>query len=271
MAEENKEAAGKYADVPLRVKTWIWIVLALAAGISHPLAMQFFVAWISFQAFGEFLRIFGMKRYLLLMPAVLGTVQFLLLHFLKPEGYFTYSFVLLPFIAVFAQAIKATRKQIWGGILGGIIVLFAFPHLAFIRAPAFGLKALIFLIVVTELNDVFQYLMGKAFGKRKITPALSPNKTVEGFIGGVFLTVILSILLGHFLLPTSLITNAILGLLLGIAGFFGDVLMSAIKRSTGVKDTGTLLPGHGGLLDRMDSLIFNAPVFFWLLPVLLKN
>ncbi|BFO64871.1 hypothetical protein KCF3NO3_08540 [Chryseobacterium sp. KCF3-3] len=132
------------------------------------------------------------------------------------------------------------------------------------------MTAIIFIVVVTELNDVFQYLMGKFFGKHKITPQISPNKTLEGLIGGVFLTVILSNILGYFLLETGILTNSILGIVLGISGFLGDIFMSYIKRKTGVKDTGNLLPGHGGLLDRMDSLVFNAPLFFWLFPLLIK-
>jgi phosphatidate cytidylyltransferase len=102
-------------------------------------------------------------------------------------------------------------------------------------------------VVVTELNDVFQYLMGKFFGKRKITPHISPNKTLEGLIGGIFLTVILSNILGFFLLKTDFSINTILGIALGISGFFGDIFMSYLKRKTNVKDTGNLLPGHGGI------------------------
>jgi phosphatidate cytidylyltransferase len=93
---------------------------------------------------------------------------------------------------------------------------------------------------------------------------------LEGFIGGVFLTIILSNILGFFLLKTTVLVNSIFGLILGISGFFGDVFISYLKRKANIKDTGKLLPGHGGLLDRMDSLIFNAPLFFWLLPYLLK-
>jgi phosphatidate cytidylyltransferase len=151
------------------------------------------------------------------------------------------------------------------------IVLFIFPHLVFVSEGIWGVKALVFLVVVTELNDVFQYLMGKSFGKQKIMPKISPNKTWAGVIGGVFLTIFLSNFLGYFLLPSNIVINTVLGFILGVSGFFGDLFMSYIKRKTKVKDTGQLLPGHGGLLDRMDSLIFNIPIFFWTLPLFLKS
>nr|WP_256602797.1 phosphatidate cytidylyltransferase [Sphingobacterium multivorum] len=153
-----------------------------------------------------------------------------------------------------------------------------FSHLAFIRSikmdgiAFLGLKLIGYIVVLTELNDVFQYLMGKFFGKRKIVPRISPNKTIAGCVGGIGLTIILSNLLGYFLLPfQNFLYFSLFGLFFGILGFWGDVLFSYLKRKAGVKDTGTLIPGHGGLLDRIDSLIFNAPLFYALIILLLGN
>lgn len=106
-----------------------------------------------------------------------------------------------------------------------------------------------------------QYLFGKTFGKHKITPKVSPNKTVEGLLGGVVSTAVIAGILAKFLTPFSFWQAFILGAILAIAGFFGDITMSAIKRDIGVKDTGALLPGHGGILDRLDSMIFTVPLF----------
>lgn len=260
----------KFADVPLRVKTWAYIILVFAIGISHPLAVKIFVSWISFQCFFEFLRLFKINRNPTYLSLFIGVSQFLLLYFLDQENYFLYSSLLTVLVLSYFFILKISSKQIVGIGTGLLICLFSFAHLAFIRTTPSGLSSIIFVVVVTELNDVFQYLMGKFFGKHKIVPTISPNKTLEGFLGGVLLTVILSNILGPFLLTSNFLTNTIIGLILGISGFFGDVFMSYLKRKTKVKDAGDLLPGHGGLLDRMDSLIFNAPIFFWLLPFLLK-
>ncbi|MEZ4939163.1 MAG: CDP-archaeol synthase, partial [Crocinitomicaceae bacterium] len=154
----------------------------------------------------------------------------------------------------------------------GVLMLtaYSFSHMVLIygldiEGYAIGAGGiLLFLILITELNDIFQYNWGKAFGKHVILPRISPNKTWEGFLGGVFTTTLVAGIF-HFLTPLSFIQSMIAGLLLSVFGFFGDALLSAIKRDLKVKDTDDLIPGHGGVMDRMDSLVFNAPVFFYLI------
>jgi phosphatidate cytidylyltransferase len=105
-------------------------------------------------------------------------------------------------------------------------------------------------------------MWGKCFGRLRVAPRVSPNKTCEGLIGGVATTTFLAWLIAPWLTPLQGHTAAAAGLMIGVAGFVGDIVMSAIKRDAGVKDSGTALPGHGGVLDRIDSLIFTAPLFF---------
>jgi phosphatidate cytidylyltransferase len=100
------------------------------------------------------------------------------------------------------------------------------------------------------------------FGRHKIVPTVSPNKTWEGFLGGVATTTLLAVVLAPLLTPMTLPLSLAAGLLIGLGGFIGDVTLSALKRDIGIKDTGGLIPGHGGLLDRIDSLIYTAPLFF---------
>ncbi|MGU3375244.1 phosphatidate cytidylyltransferase [Chryseobacterium sp. M5A1_1a] len=266
-----KPEENKFADVPLRVKTWIYIIIVFALGISHPLTMTIFVSWIGMQSFFEFSRMFKIHTNPIIPSFFIGVSQFLLLYFLNIENYFVYSSILGIAVLLYFFMVKLSLQQLCGVFIALLVCLFAFPHLLWIRNSSNGLSSIIFIVVVTELNDVFQYLMGKFFGKHKIVPQISPNKTLEGFIGGVFLTVILSNILGFLLLKTDILTNSMIGIVLGISGFCGDIFMSYLKRKTEVKDTGNLLPGHGGLLDRMDSLIVNAPLFFWILPFLIKN
>ena len=271
MEPKNNIRENKYADVPLRVKTWGYIIIVFALGISHSIAMKIFISWIGFQVFYEFLRMFRVKINLVISSLLIGVPQFFLLHFCNLENYLLYSSGLLIGLIIFFLIRKISFQQLFGITIGIILSLLVFSHLVFVRESFWGVKALIFLIVVTELNDVFQYIMGKSFGTRKIMPEISPNKTWAGFIGGVLLTIFLSNILGYFLLHSTIFISTILGFVLGVLGFFGDVFMSFLKRKASVKDTGQLLPGHGGLLDRMDSLIFNAPIFFWILPLFLKN
>ena len=125
-----------------------------------------------------------------------------------------------------------------------------------------GPGLLMFLILVTEMNDIFQYTWGKAFGRRKVAPMISPGKTYAGLIGGVLTTVAFATLLGPRITLLDPARSLIAGIIIGIAGFAGDLCISALKRDLKIKDFGATLPGHGGVLDRVDSLIFTAPLFF---------
>lgn len=144
---------------------------------------------------------------------------------------------------------------------------------------------IVYLILLTESNDIAQALWGRQFGRHKVTPTVSPHKTWEGLLLGIATTILLAVVLAPILTPlhagptrnagsVSLalpyVWSAIAGALIAISGFFGDISMSAFKRDVGVKDSSSLLPGQGGMLDRVDSLTFAAPVFFyfvyWLFP-----
>ncbi len=124
-----------------------------------------------------------------------------------------------------------------------------------------GRTLVLFLVFITEISDVFQYVWGKVLGRHKILPTVSPNKTWEGFLGGVATAAVLGILL-RFLTPFGPVEAFVVSLLVTIAGFCGGAVMSAVKRDVGVKDFGALIPGHGGMIDRVDSLCYAAPVFF---------
>jgi phosphatidate cytidylyltransferase len=125
-----------------------------------------------------------------------------------------------------------------------------------------GAALILYLVVLTQGNDVAQYLWGKWLGKSKVVPKVSPNKTWAGLIGGVLTTVGLAYLLAPWLTPLTPWHTLFSGLIIGLGGFIGDVNISALKRDLGVKDSGQTIPGHGGILDRVDSLMFTAPMFF---------
>ena len=131
---------------------------------------------------------------------------------------------------------------------------------------AIAIPMLLLLLVSVELNDVFAYLSGKTLGRRKLAPNTSPNKTIGGAVGAMLLTTGLVMLLGRPVFAATEMSSwgvlAGLGLVLSVAGQLGDLMLSSIKRDIGVKDMGVTLPGHGGLLDRFDSLLLAAPAFF---------
>jgi len=122
-------------------------------------------------------------------------------------------------------------------------------------------KLLVFLVIVVQMSDVLQYCWGMTLGRHKIAPHISPSKTWEGFIGGVLSATILGTAI-HWLTPFGIWRCGIIALVIAVMGFFGGIVMSAVKRDAGIKDFGHLIEGHGGMLDRVDSLAFAAPVFF---------
>ena len=249
----------KYADVPLRIKSWGVIICIFALAISHPYMMYLFCLWVSFQALTELggLFSFDVTYWRIGIPLLQGILL------LVCPTYYDYMEGACLIIGIGLILALLLRKTSLGIPLSLVIVLAVYPHLTFLRMLPQGWLWVIFLVVTTELNDIFQYLTGKSLGKRKILPKISPNKTIEGFAGGLLLTPLLSIGLGTLLgLSISMFTLAIIGLAISFFGFWGDVTFSYLKRRAGVKDTGTLIPAHGGLLDRIDSLLYNCIWFY---------
>ena len=161
----------------------------------------------------------------------------------------------------------ASAAQIQWGLMAFV---FGISHMGFLlklpltgHSGANGQTLLIFLVFVVEMSDILQYVWGKSLGRHKILAAISPNKTWEGFIGGVGSTVALSLLI-RFLTPFTVGETLLVAFLICLSGFLGGAVMSSVKRDFGVKDFGAIIPGHGGMLDRVDSLCYAAPVFFHL-------
>jgi phosphatidate cytidylyltransferase len=134
-----------------------------------------------------------------------------------------------------------------------------------VNPGAGGAGLFLFAAFLAQFNDWTQYLWGKLLGRRQIVPLLSPAKTWEGFVGGVLTTAVSAWLLAPLLTPIPAAWAPLVGAAIAMAGFWGDLTISALKRSAGVKDTGSILPGFGGLMDRVDSLIYVGPVFYGLM------
>lgn len=152
-----------------------------------------------------------------------------------------------------AVAVLATT---YVGMLGGSLIRLHndFPE---------GYKLVFFLLLVVWLGDSGAYYVGKQFGKHKLSPRISPKKTIEGLFGGVTASIITAIVIHYTFFPKFPLLHAIIaGVILSFAGVIGDLAESMWKRSAAVKDSGTLIPGHGGFLDRFDSILFTAPILY---------
>jgi phosphatidate cytidylyltransferase len=147
-------------------------------------------------------------------------------------------------------------------ILGFLYLGWMFGHLSFLANSRYAYSYLLYLFLAVELNDVAAYTFGKLFGRHKLRSNISPNKTWEGALGALGVSLVLPWLLRFTFPHFGAIECLLAGLIVGIGGQLGDLTISVIKRDVGVKDMGALIPGHGGILDRVDSLIYVAPLFF---------
>ncbi len=177
-------------------------------------------------------------------------------------------------VAVLADRPKGYIQRVALAALGFLLFGTALGHFGYMANDPNYRPVMILVLVAVEMNDVFAFAVGKTLGRYQLAPNTSPKKTIEGAIGGAFLTTLLVVGVGLFLFSAEArdrhgITAAQelryligLGLIIGVVGLLGDLMLSAVKRDLGIKDFGTLIPGHGGLLDRFDSLILVAPAVF---------
>ena len=266
------------ANLDARVKAW-WIMVAifgvaLAAGSVGSAGL---FALVSFFALREFVTLTPTRasdhRTLFWAFFVVTPLQYLLV-WMQWYGLFAilipvYAFVLLPIRSAAAgdceRFLERSAKIQWG-LMVCVYFVSHVPALLMLSIPGYAgqnAKLLLFLVLVVQLSDVLQYVWGKLLGRRKIAPTLSPHKTLEGFLGGVLSATAIGAAL-WWATPFTPWQAALFALLITLMGFFGGLVMSAIKRDRGVKDFGTLIEGHGGMVDRIDSLCFAAPLFFHL-------
>lgn len=272
----QKHPTKDYTELDARITSW-WVIFGLVGVCVFigKLALICLFAVVSFLALKEF---FALSRsvqndgVLQLCGYICVPVQYFWVS-IAWYGIFVifipvYMFLFIPFVKILRGQTEGFLKTVGSLHWGLMLAVFSLSHLAFLIAlpehvnPAGSIALMLFLLVLTQLNDVAQYLWGKSFGQHKIVPSVSPNKTTVGLLGGIGTITFLSCFLGPWLTPLTLIQSIGAGLIISIGGFLGDVTMSAVKRDIGVKDTGQLLPGHGGILDRVDSLTFSAPLFF---------
>ncbi len=265
-----------YRELHQRIISWWWIIgllfVFLAIGTN---AAVFFFAFLSFLALKEFISIVPTRqtdRNAVFWVYLSIPFQY----YWVATGWYgmfiifipVYLFLLIPVRMVLNGEtdgfIKSAGMLHWAAML----TIFSVSHVAYLlvlpvkNELAGGVGLVLFLLIMTQFNDVSQYIWGKLFGKHKIIPKVSPNKTWQGFIGGMLMITIIAGFVAPHLTPLNQVEGFIAGIIISASGFFGDVVISSVKRDLHIKDSGSLIPGHGGILDRMDSLIYTAPLFF---------
>lgn len=261
-----------------RIRAW-WVLILAGGGalLAGRNAVILLFALVSFLALREFVTQTPVRRAdhaaLFLCFFIALPVQYLLVA-LEWYGMFSiwipvYAFLALPVLAVlFADTerfLDRTAATHWG-LMVCVYCISHIPALMNLRIPGYEGRTpllMVFVVLIAQVSDILQYVWGKLLGRRQVAPVLSPAKTVEGLLGGVLSATLLGAAL-YRITPFAPWQAAALALLIAVLGFLGGLVMSAIKRDRGIKDWSHLIRGHGGMLDRLDSLCFSAPVFFHL-------
>ncbi|HIA27531.1 MAG TPA: phosphatidate cytidylyltransferase [Planctomycetes bacterium] len=264
-------------EIPSRLRSWwiITVLVSLALVLGRPY-LVFFFALVSYLALKEFYSIIPTRRVdrrVLFWAYLSIPVQYLWIE-MEWYGMFivfipVYLFLFLPLRMVLigkpAGFLNAAGTMNWA-LMTSVFCISHIAYLAVLPAnvnPSGGAGLILYLLILTEGNDVAQFFWGKTLGRTPISPTVSPNKTLAGFLGGVLTTVGLAWFLAPYLTPFDNTKHILIsGVIIGFSGYIGDIVMSAFKRDLGIKDTGSTLPGHGGVLDRIDSLTYTAPLFF---------
>lgn len=259
-----------------RVNAW-WVMIAIlaVAFLTGPTMTLVLFSLASFFALREFITLTpsrpGDRLPLSLSFFMIIPAQYALIG-LERYGMFAifipvYAFLLLPSLTALSSDIddflSRTAKQQWG-LMVTVYCLSHAPALLMLPvAGGAGRAALLlfYLLLVVQMSDVMQYVFGKLFGKTKIAPVVSPSKTVEGFVGGGLAATGIGAAM-WWITPFTPLESAAVAAIIVIMGFLGGLTLSAVKRSLGAKDWGVMIEGHGGMLDRTDSICFAAPVFF---------
>lgn len=274
----NEQSRAVIDNLNARIRAW-WVMVAVfaAAFLLGRVATIVLFALTSFFALREFITLTPTRRsdHLPLFASffILLPLQYLLIgqHWYGMFAIFmpVYVFLLLPALAALQGDTEDFLARIAKIQWAMMITVYCISH-----APALmlldlrdyaGQNALLlfFLILVVQISDVMQYVFGKLFGRHKIAPVVSPSKTVEGFVGGGLAAVAIGAAM-WWITPFTPLQAAGMSAVIVVMGFLGGLSLSAVKRSLGAKDWGQMIEGHGGMLDRLDSVSFAAPIFFHL-------
>ena len=257
-------------------RSWLAMVpLLLGALLAGRVATIVFFTLVAGAAFREFARATGLARdRAMTAMAGLGLVACGVTALISDPklgtpGWYGLFAVLPAYVVPLLFAVPVLRDRTRGqievvalGVVGFLYLGWLFGHVAFLANARWGVGYLLYLVFAVEITDVASYVVGNVFGRRPLRKAVSPGKTWEGAWGGFTVAMILPWVLGASFEHFGVVERLLAGLIVGIGAPVGDLAASVLKRDLGIKNTGEVIPGHGGVLDRIDSLIFTAPLFF---------
>lgn len=261
-----------YAELKLRCRSWVLLSMLIIAPILLGAAWVILaVGLLSLLCYQEFARATGLFRHRLLSALV--ALGILAVTFAVFDHWYGFFVALAPLTIILIAAVAIVKDQPRGYIQRVALAVFAFlylgfclGHIGYFANDANFRPILAWLLISVELNDIFAYVSGRLTGRRKLCPNTSPNKTVGGALGALLITTIVAAAIAHFVFYGQPVDKALhliaLGAIISLCGQFGDLLISSIKRDLGIKDMGVTIPGHGGVLDRFDSLILVGPAVF---------
>jgi phosphatidate cytidylyltransferase len=262
----------QFGELLARTRSWYILVVVMLGPILLGAAwtMAFF-ALLALLCFGEFARAVGLARHRAVSAAVIAGI--IVVFFAAADHWYGLFVAAWPLAVALIAVVTLLADEPQGYIQRVGLAIFAFSlfgmsvgHLAYMANDVLFRPMLIWLLLSVELNDVFAYICGKLFGRRRLAPKTSPNKTIGGAVGAVVATTLVAAIVGHFVFHGTEIDRPVhlvaLGVLISLLGQCGDLVLSSIKRDLGIKDMAATIPGHGGLLDRFDSLLLVAPGVF---------
>lgn len=261
-----------YNELMLRYRSWLILVpIILLPILTGAIVTMIGIGLLSLFCFREYSRVTQLNRErTIYASACLGIV---LLTLASLDNWYRLFVALTPLAICTIAAAAILRDQPRGyiqrvglAVLGFALFGSCLGHLGFLANDANFRAMLILIFLCVELNDVFGFVVGKTLGSRKLAPNTSPGKTIAGALGALILTTLLFFVMGQFVFSGTKLASPIhlftLGAMVSLLGQFGDLMLSSIKRDLDIKDMAATIPGHGGFLDRFDSMILVAPAFF---------
>jgi phosphatidate cytidylyltransferase len=265
-------SSGLETDLWSRYRSWLVMVPVIVVPVLLGAAWTIVgICVLSLVCYREFARATGLFREKVMSALVVAGI--LVVTFTVGDHWYRLFVAMTPIALVVLTATATSLDRPEGYIQRVALSVFGFllfgsclGHLGFMANDTRYRSLILMLVFSVQMNDVFAYMVGKSIGGPKLAVRTSPNKTIAGSLGAVVLTTLLVFVLSAFVFPggpmSGVVQRLVLGLLISVAGQFGDLSLSSIKRDVGVKDMGVLIPGHGGVLDRANSLLLSSPLVF---------
>lgn len=273
-----KKRSSVSSDFYFRVRSWFWMLFILLISVFlHSVLMPLLIAFVIMICTFEITSVSRLNKVEsvgFLSSVIIIIITSLTLNELMMWNVFLIA--LLLFTLLYINNNKNTKEQT---LTTPIFMIFTL-HCIFIMSVMYlihnndkntAISYLLYLVFTTQFSDVFQYLGGKKFGKRKLSPLISPNKTIEGAVSGVLIMTFTGMVVAFHLMDFTIKQGIFISFCVTTSGVLGDLFVSWFKRKMGIKDMGTLIPGHGGMMDRIDSLLLSTPLFLVMVECLINN